>query len=275
MKMLRQLGVVALMVILAGTCQAAGGNESRSDKEKASGDVNVTAPAKLLAGIVHLSDNDIRFRTAQGIRVFVDPVTAPTDARVVKTGASKPDLILLTHTHADHFQPAVLREYLKLNPKAILAGPADVAKLAKKEGIDGMKVGVPGQDYTMAGVSFRTVPAYFTEGQSHPKANQWVGYVLSLNKARYYVTGDTEPLPEMATVQADVIFPLLYGCGGNIEQAVKMAAISKAPIVVPVHTTGSDGLQEDIVKKYLAQLPKGVQGAYYKETKLILPAGSE
>ena len=102
-----------------------------------------------------------------------------------------------------------------------------------------------------------------------------MGYVLSLNKARYYITGDTEPLPEMAKVQADVLFPLLYGCGGNIDQAVKMVEISKARVVVPVHTTGSDGLQEDIVKKYLAQLPKPVQGAYYKDTRLIVKEAGE
>jgi L-ascorbate metabolism protein UlaG (beta-lactamase superfamily) len=252
-----RIGAIGLMCILAGVCTAAADKPADSN--------GVKAASKLLAGVVHLSDDDIRFRTSDGVSVFVDPMAGPADPNVVKTGMVKPDLILITHSHGDHFQPLVLLEYLKVNPKVKLAGPADVVKLAREKGIADMNTVTPGQDYTLAGISFHTVPAYFSEGTSHPQANQWVGYVLQLNKTRYYVTGDTQPLPEMAQVKADVIFPLLYGCGGNLDLAVKMAGISKARVVVPVHTSN----QAETIKKYLAQLPKTAQGAYYKDGKLI------
>ena len=70
----------------------------------------------------------------------------------------------------------------------------------------------------------------------------------------------------MAKLKVDVLFPLLYGCGGNLEQALKMADLTKAPFVVPVHTGG----HEEVIKKYLAGLPKEVQGAYYKDAKLVV-----
>lgn len=70
----------------------------------------------------------------------------------------------------------------------------------------------------------------------------------------------------MANLKVDVLLPLLSGCGGNLEQAVKMAELTKALVVVPVHTSG----QEGTIKKYLAQLPKGVYGAYYKDAKLVV-----
>jgi len=267
MGMRKQIGAVALLTVLLATWQVVG-NDKQDGSGNNAGRVEVKTPAEWLAGIVHLSDNDIRFRTAEGLSVFVDPVTGPTGERVVKSGAVKPDLILITHPHGDHFQPEVLREYRKLNPSAILAGPADVARLAQEQGVGEVKVVIPGRDYTLAGVNFRTVRACFLEGQSHPNAGHWVGYVLRLNKTRYYVTGDTEPLPEMAKLDVDVIFPLLYGCGGNLEQAIQLAATCKARLVVPVHTTGSNRLEEDIVKKYLARLPKTVQSAYYKDGKL-------
>jgi L-ascorbate metabolism protein UlaG (beta-lactamase superfamily) len=253
-----RIGAIGLMCILAGVCGAGNGKSADGN--------GVKAASQLLAGVVHLSDNDIRFHAVAGTNVFVDPMAGPADPNVVKTGMVKPDLILITHAHADHFQPAVLQEYLKLNPKARLAGPADVVKLAREKGIADMNTVTPGQDYTLAGIRFHTVPAYFSDGNSHPQANQWVGYVLELNKARYYVTGDTQPLPEMAQVKADVLFPLLYGCGGNLDLAVKMAELSKARVVVPVHTSN----QEETVKKYLAQLPKTAQGAYYKDGKLVV-----
>ncbi len=248
---------MSLMCILAGVCGANSGKVVDSN--------GVKAASKLLAGVVHLSDDDVRFRTTEGVSVFVDPMAGPADPNVVKAGMVKPDLILITHSHGDHFQPSVLLEYVKANPKVKLAGPADVVKLAREKGIAGMNTVTPGKDYTLAGISFQTVPAYFSEDNSHPQANQWVGYVLQLNKARYYVTGDTQPLPEMAQTKADVLFPLLYGCGGNLELAVKMAEISKARVIVPVHTSN----QAETIKKYLAQLPKTAQGAYYKDGKLI------
>jgi L-ascorbate metabolism protein UlaG (beta-lactamase superfamily) len=220
---------------------------------------------KCLKGVVHLRDNDLRFARKGGGVVFVDPTAGPTDPLAVKAGLLKPDLILITHPHGDHFQPAVLQEYIKANPQVVLAGPAEVVKLAQEKGIAGMQVVAPNQTYTLAGFEFSTVPAYFEKKDwNHPQSGGWVGYVLALNGARYYVTGDTQPLPEMAAVKADVIFPLLSGCGGNTAQALEMARISGAHLVVPVHHSN----QVETIKKYIAQLPAGVQSAYYLDGKL-------
>lgn len=219
---------------------------------------------KRLKGVMHLSDDDVRFRTVDGINVFVDPVSWPSDDAVIRSGMIKPDLILITHSHADHFQPTIIREYLDQNPKAVLAGPPDVVRLAREKGMEAVNV-IAGQSYTLAGIHFDAVPACFLEGDSHPRANQWVGYVLELDGANYYVTGDTQPLPEMESLKVDVLLPLLSGCGGNLEQAVKMAELTKAQVVVPVHTGG----HEDVIKRYLARMPKGVLGAYYRDGELV------
>lgn len=225
----------------------------------------VKAKCKALKGVVHLRDNDIRFARPSGGAVFVDPTTGPGDELVVKTKLTKPDLILITHPHGDHFQPAVLREYLELNPQVVLAGPAEVVRLAAEQGITGMKTLAPNEAHTLAGVEIRTVPAYFSNPDyRHPRSGGWVGYVITLHGARYYVTGDTEPVAEMAGTKADVIFPLLSGCGGNTPEALEMARLSGAKLVVPVHTSG----QVETIKKYLAQLPEGVASAYYLDARL-------
>jgi L-ascorbate metabolism protein UlaG (beta-lactamase superfamily) len=260
------------VAFLAGGAAAAGNEAAAAMKSALHPSSNAggrEGAMKLLAGVSHFTDNDLRFRTTSGVTVFVDPVSWPWDRQVAQSGLVIPDLILITHRHGDHFQPTMLREYLSLNPKAVLAGPPDVVKLAQSKGMSQMQVVTPGKSYTIAGIAVRTVPACFLEGNSHPQANQWVGYLLQLNGASYYVTGDTQPLPGMGQLKVDVLFPLLFGCGGNLEQAVKMAELCHARVVVPVHTSG----QEAIIKKYLAQLPKGVQGAYYKDTTLI--AGPE
>jgi L-ascorbate metabolism protein UlaG (beta-lactamase superfamily) len=255
--------LLAALVLAAGLVTVQAGEKEM--KECSTPGVGTQACNKLLKGIVHLNDNDIRFARKGGGVVFVDPTTGPDAAKAVAPWHLKPDLILITHPHSDHFQPAILQEYIRDNPAVVLAGPAEVVELAKAKGITGMLVVVPNQSYALAGFEISTLPAYFVDSKEwgHPKAGQWVGYVLSLNGARYYVTGDTQPMAESATAKADVIFPLLYGCGGNMEQALEMVKLSGAKLVVPVHTGG----KVEIIKKYIASLPQGVQSAYYLEGK--------
>jgi L-ascorbate metabolism protein UlaG (beta-lactamase superfamily) len=219
---------------------------------------------KLLKGIVHLTDNDIRFQTKEGKTVFVDPMSGPEDSLVASLGEMKPDLILITHPHGDHLNPDVLRAYVKLNPKVVVAGPADAVRAAKEKGFDSMKEVVMGKAQKLAGIAFETVPAYFSEGDSHPKDSGWVGYVLRVNGGRYYVTGDTGPVKEAADLKVDVIFPLLWGCGGNADGAVQLAALSKASLIVPVHYDGS----MEALRKLSGKLPAGLCRAVYLDGRL-------
>ncbi|MFH0735852.1 MAG: MBL fold metallo-hydrolase [bacterium] len=258
MKALKFIGIIGLVFILSVNYYA-------SDKNNKKINQGSKTVSKLLKHIVHISNNDIRFCTEKGICVFIDPVSWPTDDLVIRSKMIKPDLILITHSHEDHFQPTIIQEYLRLNPKTILCGPHDVVERLKIKGINAIEVS-SNNIYTMAGIKFNTAPAYFTlEDAGHPLANHWVGYILQLDGTNYYVTGDTQSFPEMAEFKVDVIFPLLFGCGGNLEDAVKMAEITCAKLVVPVHTDG----QEQSIKNYLNRLPKGVKGAYYIDTKLI------
>lgn len=251
----------AFGLIIASTVLWAQGSVEK--KIEGTPDAGVNRSESLLEGVVNLSNNDVRFRTAKGLSVFIDPLAGPADPLVVRSGMVKPDLILVTHAHGDHFVPEVLAEYIEANSEVVIAGPEDACRAAKEKGIDRMKAVTPGSEYVMAGVRFLSVPAYFENKESHAKANQWVGYVLKLDGATYYVTGDTGPLPEMETLEADVIFPLLWGCGGNADQAAKMAELCKASLVVPVHHGGN----LEAINKLFSQLPEGTKGLYYSEGK--------
>jgi L-ascorbate metabolism protein UlaG (beta-lactamase superfamily) len=212
-----------------------------------------------LKGVVHLQGDDIRMRTKDGRVIFIDPVVGADEKSVAKTGMLKPDLILITHPHEDHFRIDVIKQYLAANGNATLVAPEDAAKKAEASGITNVKAVLPGQSYEVAGIQFQTVPAYFLEGSSHPKQNGWVGYVLQVNGRRYYITGDTQMVPEIAAVRADVVFPLVFGCGGNIPNALKITDAVKATLAVPVHADG----QEAAMKRYVAQLSAGIEGRYY------------
>ena len=269
MKIATPICVFTLSVIWGSTHVLAGEEPAQAVQIQQSKGQNPLAGEdkcrKLLAGVVHLSDDDLRFRTAGGSVVFVDPVASPTNSLAIKTGMLKPDLVLVTHAHPDHYQPAVLQDCQKLNPASIVVLPDNLTNRATIKGISHLEPVKPGQACTLAGIHFQTVPAYFNEGKSHPKDKGWVGYVLKLDGVSYYVTGDTEPVPEMAKVKADVLFPLLFGCGGNLDNALKMVEMTQPRLVVPVHHSD----QEEVIKKFLSRLPKGVQGAWYKDGELI------
>lgn len=251
------------VVLALGLSAAFAGDK---EKTKCADPAKCAMASKLLKGVVHLEHDDIRFIRKEGGIVFVDPMVKPEAAKESAPWFGKPDLILITHAHWDHFQPDVIKAYQKVNPEVVLAGPADVVELAKEKGIWGMKTVVPNQDYQFGDFSVSTVPAYFEDPEmNHPQENNWVGYVLSINGARYYVSGDTQALPAMAQVEADVVFPLLYGCGGNSDQALKMAALTGAQMVVPVHHGG----EKATLKAFLARIPDQVQRACFLEGHLV------
>ena len=81
------------------------------------------------------------------------------------------------------------------------------------------------------------VAAYNTNKDFHPKANGWVGYVVTLsNGQRIYHTGDSDVTPEMKKVQTDVA---LMPCGGTYTMtAAEVAAAAnefKPAVLIPMH----------------------------------------
>ena len=158
--------------------------------------------------------------------IYIDPWGTDEDAPPA-------DLILITHAHADHFQPEEIARLTKQGTKIV--APHDVA--ADLSG-DVTPV-APGESHEVAGVSFTTVPAYNTREEAlefHPKSNRWVGYVLELGGATYYDAGDTDHAPELDDVKADVAFlPVGGHYTMNVAEAGGLAKSIAPQIAVPFH----------------------------------------
>jgi L-ascorbate metabolism protein UlaG (beta-lactamase superfamily) len=158
--------------------------------------------------------------------IYVDPWGTEEDAPPA-------DLILITHAHADHFQPDEIARLTKSGTKIV--APHDVA--AELSG-DVTPV-VPGESHQVGGVSFTTVPAYNTREEAlefHPRSNRWVGYVLELGGKTYYDAGDTDHAPELDDVKADVAFlPVGGHYTMNAAEAGGLARSIAPQIAVPFH----------------------------------------
>jgi L-ascorbate metabolism protein UlaG (beta-lactamase superfamily) len=169
------------------------------------------------------------------LTVYIDPWGTGDDA-------GSADLILITHAHHDHFQPDEI-ERLRRHRTRIVA-PLDVANM-----LNGDVTPVqPGQTHEVAGVSLTTVPAYNTREEAlefHPRANDWVGYVLQLGGVTYYHAGDTDHAPELDDIGADVAFlPVGGHFTMNVPEAAGLAKAMSPRLAVPMHygfVVGSQG----------------------------------
>ena len=162
-----------------------------------------------------------------GLTLYIDPWGIPD-------GAPPADVVVITHAHFDHF---VMEDIEKIRTDATaFVAPHDVA--AELSG-DVHPV-APGDTFEAGGVKGEAVPAYnIIEGRqdNHPKANGWVGYVLDLGGNRCYHAGDTDHLPELERVRADVTFLPIGGAGYtmNGREAADLAKAISPEVAVPMH----------------------------------------
>jgi L-ascorbate metabolism protein UlaG (beta-lactamase superfamily) len=101
------------------------------------------------------------------------------------------------------------------------------------------------------GILIEAVPAYnIVKTNFHPKANNWVGYILTIDKIRIYHTGDTERIPEMKNMACDIILlPLGQTYTMNsVEEAAEATLDVKAKIAIPIHFGLYEGKAEDAQK---------------------------
>ncbi len=143
------------------------------------------------------------------------------------------DLVLITHAHFDHFSRDDLERVR--GPRTRIVAPADVARELSG---DVTRVR-PGDRVEVAGVRLEAVPAYNrVEGRLdfHPKANNWVGYVIELAGRTYYHAGDTDHLPELETVKTDVaLLPIGGTYTMDVAEAAALAKKISPKVAVPMH----------------------------------------
>lgn len=149
------------------------------------------------------------------------------------------DLILITDIHGDHMDSSTL---VKLDlRKATIVAPVAVQKRLQQFLSPNTKITVVsnGESVESAGVNITAVPMYnlpYTPGVRHPKG-RGNGYVLQLGDKRLYVSGDTEDIPEMRSLQKiDIAFLCMnkpYTM--DIKQAASATLAFKPTVVYPFH----------------------------------------
>ena len=185
----------------------------------------------------------IRIETASGTVIYLDPFNL-TSAEA----AHDADAVLVTHAHFDHYSPEDIARVA--NEGTVLVAPASMADEADAfDGraclmIAGDRLEIPG-----TGVGVEAVPAYNVAPERlgmHPRENGWLGYVLEIDGARVYVSGDTDQNPDNESVDCDVaLVPIggTYTC--DPVQAAAFVNALRPAVAIPTHYGTVVGTQGD------------------------------
>jgi L-ascorbate metabolism protein UlaG (beta-lactamase superfamily) len=145
-------------------------------------------------------------------------------------GEQKADIILISHSHSDHLSPSDVKKIQK-EDTAIVAPSDCVARLS--ENVRAVK---PGDKVDLQGMMIEIVPAYNLNKTFHPKSSNWVGFVVTIGDKVIYYAGDTDFIPEMESVKADIaIVPVGGVFTMNAEEAAQAINTIKPQVAIPIH----------------------------------------
>jgi len=170
----------------------------------------------ILRQLVWLGHDAFRLE-AGGLTIYFDPFKL--------TGQPLPaDLICISHEHYDHCSPQAAKK---------LRGQVRTLK--------------PGERVTVGAVTVEAVPAYNTNKKFHPQANRWLGFVVTVEGVRIYHAGDSDFIPEMREIKADIaLLPVSGTYVMTAEEAAQAALAIRPQVAIPMHYgAGVVGTAED------------------------------
>ncbi len=162
------------------------------------------------------------FRIDASKTVYVDPFQI--------AGGPAADIILITHEHYDHCSA---EDVAKISGKETVI--VTEKKSAQKLSGD-VRTVAPGESVAVKGVRIEAVPSYNIDKTFHPKENRWLGFLVEIDGVRIYHAGDTDFIPEMKDIQADIaLLPVSGTYVMTAEEAVQAALAIGPKIAVPMH----------------------------------------
>jgi L-ascorbate metabolism protein UlaG (beta-lactamase superfamily) len=168
-----------------------------------------------------------------GKTIYNDPVGGGE----AYAGLPPADLILIGHSHGDHYSSSTLGAIA--GKSTVIIAPQDVftrlsSSLKKKT-----TVLANGESTALLGLTVDAVPAY---NANHPQGRD-NGYILTVDGKRIYMSGDTGDIAEMRALQnIDVAFIAMnIPYTMSVDQAASAVREFKPGVVYPYHYRNQNG----------------------------------
>lgn len=167
-----------------------------------------------------------------GFRIVGEGKTIYMDPFKIKGGPAA-DIILVTHNHFDHLSVDDIKKVS--SPQTLIIGSKECEAKLRLLGLE-HKIVKPGMDMDISGVKVEAVPSYNVSKSYHPKVDGKVGYVVTVGGVKIYHAGDTDRIPEMASIKPDVSFLPVGGTYTmDAEEAAQAAKDIGVGIFIPMH----------------------------------------
>lgn len=194
------------------------------------------------AGLVTIHPVDhASFVMQWGDKVIIND---PVGGASAYAGFPKADLVLVGHSHSDHYSSSTLAGII--DSETIIVAPQDVyTKLST-----GLKsqttVLANGGALSAIGLNIDAVPAY---NAYHPLGRD-NGYILSVGGKRIYMSGDTDSTTEMwALTQIDIAFLAMNTpFTMTVDEAAAAARTFLPKTIFPYHYRNSDNSFSDLAR---------------------------
>ena len=172
------------------------------------------------------------FRIDTGTVIYIDPYQMKSTIPA--------DIILVSHDHFDHCSPDDITKIQKKNT-VIITEKVSAGKLTGD-----VRVVKPGDRISIEGIEVEIVPAYNTNKQFHPKSAGMLGFICTVDGVRIYHAGDTDFIPEMKNIRADIaLLPVSGTYVMTAAEAVQAALAIHPKVAIPMHYGAIVGAESD------------------------------
>ena len=198
---------------------------------------------------------------AAGIVVYIDPYLKESSHRLSPPAfppeaVTNADIVLLTHDHSDHVDPAALPGIAKASPSARFIAPRPIAKRVADliGGTDRLLSAVADESLSIEArgseLRLQAVPAKHEEFDLTPEGYPYLGYTLSFGGVVVHHSGDTIPYEgqiervkahgvdlALLPINGRDVYRTKAGILGNMDyrEAAYFASAIGAKVVIPMH----------------------------------------
>lgn len=172
------------------------------------------------------------FKLKKVITLIIDPYKI--------SSKEEADIVLITHEHFDHLS----REDLKkvVGPQTIAISMQKCSQELSILGLADVKIVKAGDILEVKGVTIEAVESYninkFKEPGLvfHPREDGNLGFVIDFGGVRVYHSGDTDDIPEMANIKADIaLLPVSGTYVMTPDEATKAVMKLEPKLAIPMH----------------------------------------
>lgn len=203
--------------------------------------------------IEYLGHSAFKIVTEEGLTILIDPFISGNSACTTPVELLKPDIILVTHGHVDHFGDTL---EIANNSGATVIATHELATFVEKQGLHAVGMNIGGSISINNLINITMVDARHTSAidfmENLEEGGVATGFIITLeNGKKIYHAGDTGLFGDMKTVIGDIYKPdiALLPIGDKFTMGVEDAAIAakwvQARIIIPMHYNTFPEIEQD------------------------------